>query len=62
MRVYAMWHVPHHRPFLEVFERSCAAGAGGAGGTRGAGGTHGAGGTEGARGEAGAAVLELQEF
>ena len=39
MRMYAMSHVPHLPPFLEVFERSCAAGAGGAGGTIGAGGT-----------------------
>ena len=37
MSVYAMWHVPHHPPFLEMFERSCAAGAGGSGGTGGAG-------------------------
>ena len=37
MRMYAIWHVPHHFPFLEVFERSCAAGTGGSGGTGGAG-------------------------
>ena len=36
MRIYAMCHVPHHPPFLEVFERSCAAGARGSGGTGGA--------------------------
>ena len=48
MRMYAMWHVPHHPPFLEVFERSCVAGAGGARGTVGAGGT------DDTRGEAGA--------
>ena len=30
--MYAMWHVSHHPPFLEVFERGCQAGAGGAGG------------------------------
>ena len=46
--MYAIWHVPHHPPFLEVFERCCAAGAGGSGGPGGAGGT------DGARGEAGA--------
>ena len=45
MRMYAMWHVPHHPPFLEVFKRSFAGGAGGLGG---------AGGTDGARGEAAA--------
>ena len=45
MRMYAIWHVPHQPPFLEMFERSCAAGAGG---------TVGAGGTDVALGEAGA--------
>ena len=40
----------HITPFLEVFERSCAAGAWGAGGPGGAGGT------DGTRGEAGALV------
>ena len=29
----AMWHVPHHPPFLEVFEKDCADCAGGVGGT-----------------------------
>ena len=63
--MYAMWHGPHHRPFLEVFERSCAAGAGGAGGTVGAGGTDvtlgeaGAGGAGGARVSAPAPVCRL---
>ena len=33
MRIYAMWHVPHHPPLLEVFEKNCAAGAGGARGS-----------------------------
>ena len=47
---YAMWHVPHHLPFLEVFEKGCAAGAEGAGGTGGAGGNGGAGGAGGAGG------------
>ena len=42
-RRYAMWHVPHHPPFLEVFEKCCAAGAEDAGGTGGTGGTGGAG-------------------
>ena len=50
--MYAMWHATHHPPFLEEFERSCAAGA------RGAGGTVGAGGADGARGEAGAGGAE----
>ena len=36
MKRYAMWHVPHYPPFLEVFEKGCAAGAGGAGGAVGA--------------------------
>ena len=54
--MYAMWHAPHHLPFLEVFESSCAAGAGGASGTVGAGGTDGARGEAGAGGAAGALV------
>ena len=54
--MYAMWHAPHHPPFLEEFERRCAAGAGGAGGTVGAGGTDGARGEAGAGGAAGALV------
>ena len=43
-------------PFLEVFERSCAAGAGGAGGTIGAGGTDDARGEAGVGGAGGAGV------
>ena len=46
--------MPHHPPFLEVFERSCAASAVRAGGPGGAGGTDGAGGTGGAGGAGGA--------
>ena len=54
--MYAMWHALHHPPFLEVFQRSCAAGAGGAGGPGGAGGTDRARGEAGAGGAAGALV------
>ena len=54
--MYAMWLAPHHSPFLEEFERSCAAGAGGAGGTVGAGSTNGARGEAGAGGAASALV------
>ena len=56
MRMYAMWHVPHHPPFLEVYKRSFAAGTGGAGGPGGAGGTDGARGEAAAGGAAGALV------
>ena len=48
--------MPYHPPFLEVFERSCAAGAGGAGGTVGAGGTNDARGEAGVGGAGGAGV------
>ena len=56
--MYAMWHVPHHPPFTEVFERSCAAGGpGGAGGTDGARGEAGVGGAAGALVSAPSSVL-----
>ena len=55
--MYAMWHAPHHPPFLEEFERSCAAGAGGAGGTDGARGEAGAGSAAGALVSAPSGVL-----
>ena len=40
--MYAMWHAPHHPPFLEVFETICPACTGGVCGTVGAGVTDGA--------------------
>ena len=48
--------MPHHPPFLEVFERSWAASTGGAGGPGGVGGTDGVRGEAGAGGAAGALV------